>query len=206
MITEEKLRELITSDTFSICYCMYLHSAGEIESEWFDCTHPQKTNNICPYKKMKECTLSKPDIEAQEMYIDMVIKSNNFWNEYNKITDREHICDITIDALKKRHENALKLINKYDPITIGLLIAGKYYDNVWNSRSCSAHLANLVGTNDYMDFYCSSSVYFIIQHNNKLLSDFINSILLFVIFSNTYFLKLPPNLVFKYLSLLFVKK
>lgn len=87
--------------------------------------------------------------------------ASGFWKNYHDThQDLPHICDYSIEELKKRHVNVLQLCQQYDPWLIGLLIAGELYDNVWSSRSCSGHLATLIGTNNYTDYYCGSSNYF----------------------------------------------
>jgi hypothetical protein len=97
-----------------------------------------------------------------------MINADKFWETYNKTEkSRVHICDIPEEIFYARHKNVLKLITEqgYPADEIGLFIAGKYYSDVWNSRSCSGYLAYLLGISDndggaYMTFYCSSSSYF----------------------------------------------
>jgi hypothetical protein len=136
--------------------------------------HPQRPALRCPYHNLSECNLAVPDKEAQEIQIEMAIGAKHFWDEHEKKNDaRLHICDIPLETLKEKHRHVLELIPKHDPVLIGLLIAGKYYKDVWASRSCSGHLANLVGTGDYLDFYCSSSCYFMLETTgNPIATDF----------------------------------
>jgi len=76
-----------------------------------------------------------------------------------------HICDIPEEVFYARHKNVLKLISKRGYAEeIGLFIAGKYYLHVWGSRSCSGYLAKLVGADDYLTFYCASSIYCMAAH------------------------------------------
>jgi len=89
--------------------------------------------------------------------------ADNFWVLYHKThINLPHICDFSIDELKEKHKNVLILIQheKYDYKTIGLLLSGECYDNVWDSRSCSGHMSKLVNGKDYLDFYCGSSSYY----------------------------------------------
>jgi len=108
-----------------------------------------------------------------------MIDATNFWNEYRKEDNRRlHICDIPEEIFYARHKNVLKLIKdkKYPADEVGLFIAGKYYDNVWASRSCSGYLARLLGAGDYMTFYCSGSIYFFSKHSlNPVYTEFIKA-------------------------------
>ena len=172
--TDTEFREMLEKNVDSKIYCTFLHDADENESSWFDCTHPQKPAIVCPYKKMSECTLAVPDKVQQDMHIESAMVAKHFWDNFRKDDDKKlHICDFSIDQLKNMHMHVLQLIPKYDPVIIGLLIAGKYYRDVWASRSCSGNLAELVGTNDYLDFYCSSPVYYtIITLCNPIVAEF----------------------------------
>jgi hypothetical protein len=100
-------------------------------------------------------------------------EADKFWETY-KIKDntRSHLCDIPKEIFYARHKNALALFPEYPANEIGLLIAAKYYSDVWSSRSCSGYLAYLVdiGNRDgdgYMEFYCSSSCYFFLKDNTN---------------------------------------
>ena len=174
MTSDEEFRKCMEDTMDSICYCTFLNVADEIESCWFDCTHPQRPALICPYHQMKDCSIAVPDKEQQEIHINDAMRGKEFWDNERKNEDKkEHICDIDDDKLFKRHKNVLSLIGKYDPVSIGMLIAGKYYHDVWSSRSCSGTMAHLVGTDDYMDFYCgSSNYYFIKSWDNPIIKDF----------------------------------
>ena len=169
---EEYIQHMRDHDLQSIIYCKNLiKDLPEDESRWFDCTLKHKP---CQYRKMSECNDAKPDNEAQEKHIHEVLDAHHFWEEYRKTDSaRAHIRDFTIEELKQKHANVLKLIPAQDRISIGLLIAGKYYDNVWNSRSCSAHLSELIGGKDYLDFYCSSrNYYFLIKSGQPIVDLF----------------------------------
>jgi hypothetical protein len=107
------------------------------------------------------------------------IDAREFWEEYKKTNNtRLHICEIPKEVFYAKHRNALALIKDkgYDALDIGMLIAGKYYSDVWSSRSCSGYLSRLVGGNDYMDFYCGSSIYYSMINSplkgNPILEDF----------------------------------
>lgn len=105
-------------------------------------------------------------------------KASRFWKKYRKDTTRLHLCNIPEEIFYARHRNVLKLIEQYEPLFrdwrhqsskkfIGLLLSGKYYDDVWSSRSCSGYLAHLVGIDNwnsgaYITFYCGSSDYYTI--------------------------------------------
>ena len=157
--SDEEYIECVKNDTLQqIIYCKYLNQLDK-------CMNPkQKEYTECHYKKLSDCPIAEPDEKEQESYIKDGLDSKHFWEDYKKKDSaRKHICDFTIEELKQKHANALKLIPAQDRISIGLLIAGKYYNNVWNSRSCSAHLSELVGGKDYLDFYCSSSNYYFLM-------------------------------------------
>jgi hypothetical protein len=152
-----------TDDYKYSLWCIYQGDGNdEIEHCWHDCTHPQKEFSICPYETFEECSISVPDtklIEEQKAEVEL---ARNFWREHHK-KKFDHICDFTLEQLRERHKNVLRLVGKHEPILIGTLLAGEYYGEAWGSRSCSGHLACLVGTNDYMDFYCGGSTYAIIK-------------------------------------------
>jgi len=81
-----------------------------------------------------------------------------------------------MDTLRKRHKHVLALIGKYNFRKIGTLLSARYY-NVWQSRSCSGVMSDLVGGEDYLDFYCGSSDYAYLsvcfaEENEELLRDF----------------------------------
>lgn len=113
-------------------------------------------------------------IHSLELDIRVCNESSLFWKEFRKHEGKEHICDISIEKLRARHKNVLDLANqrdkngdKYDSEGIGILIAGKFYKDVWASRSCSGHLAELMGNVDddaYLDYYCGSSNYFTLMN------------------------------------------
>jgi hypothetical protein len=98
-------------------------------------------------------------------------EADKFWETYQTTeSSRVHLCDIPKEIFYARHKNALKLIPEYPANEIGLLIAGKYYSDVWSSRSCSGYLAYLLGIGNknggaYMEFYCSGSCYFFLKDN-----------------------------------------
>jgi hypothetical protein len=100
----------------------------------------------------------------------------DFWEEFKKNDDKkEDICDTSIEELRKRHANVINLIGKHDYTKVGLLLAGKYYKNVWESRSCSSRLSKLMYHDNYLDFYCSSSTYYFLMTSytdDKLIKDF----------------------------------
>ena len=93
-------------------------------------------------------------------------KAEIFWDKYHKSCgDLPHICDISLEELRKRHHWVLELTKIFDKQDIGTLLAGKRYKDVWNSRSCSGHLAELMGINEddaYCCFYCGSSNYYVL--------------------------------------------
>ena len=88
------------------------------------------------------------------------MKANEFWKQHQLNRSRVHICDVPKEVFYARHKHVLALIGKYTYREIGTLIAGKYYDNLWGSRSCSGTLSRLLGGDDYMDFYCGGSDYY----------------------------------------------
>jgi hypothetical protein len=108
-----------------------------------------------------------------------MIDADKFWGDYRKEDNRRlHLCDIPQEIFYARHKNVLKLIKdkKYPAEEVGLFIAGKYYDNVWASRSCSGYLAHLLNAGDYMTFYCSSACYFASKHSlNPVYTEFIKA-------------------------------
>ena len=171
MISNPDYKKLMIKQTDSPLYCLWLAEAGEIESCWMDCTNPRREYLTCPYTKMSECNISKADKKSQNDHIKSVMKSKKFWDKERKSEDKkEHICDIPMDELKEKHKHTLSLIGKYHSFQIGNLIAGKYYRDVWSSRSCSGTLSKLIGSDDYMDFYCGSSVYYAIKQPLDLLN------------------------------------
>jgi hypothetical protein len=180
---DSKSMDWIDEDVDTTCNCKYMHGADEYESCWFDCTHPQRPALSCPYRKMKECSIAEPDTEEQDRQRKSIMSSTSFWEEYNKKDNyRVHICDVPEEVFYARHKHVLSLIGKYDARSIGLLIAGKYYRDVWSSRSCSGTLSALVnsekiggnGEHDYMDFYCESSSYYYLRkpYNEDLIKSF----------------------------------
>lgn len=152
-------------------WCIYhgdlSYDIDDIESTRKDCTHPQKEFSRCLYQTFEECSISVPNTKLIEKQKEEAELARKFWEEHRK-KKFDHICDFTLEQLRKRHKNVLHLVGKYDPVLIGLLLAGKYYDNVWGSRSCSGHLAELVGTNNYLDFYSSGSSYAIMSVYRRL--------------------------------------
>jgi hypothetical protein len=105
-----------------------------------------------------------------------------FWDNYNNTHNNlPHICDFSLDELRRRHANVLKLVSEYSARDVGLLIAGECYENVWGSRSCSGTLARLmeidVGDEDaYLWYYCSGSSYFdLVYYGDPLIEAFIKA-------------------------------
>ena len=90
------------------------------------------------------------------------MRANEFWKQHQLERNKVHICDVPKEVFYARHKHALTLIGKYTYREIGTLIAGKYYDNLWGSRSCSGTLSHLLGGDDFMDFYCGGSDYYYI--------------------------------------------
>jgi hypothetical protein len=113
---------------------------------------------------------------CERMTNQMGRTAGKFWDEYRKThTGLPHICDFSIEELKRKHKNVLSLCDKYDTYSIGILIAGECYKDVWSSRACSGHLASLMGYGDnaYMEYYCSSSnYYFMCSCDSQMMKDF----------------------------------
>lgn len=128
----------------------------------------------------EECYLETEEYEA------VGEEASRFWEIFHDThKDLPHICDFSIKELSEKHKNVLALRDKYDPWLIGLLLGAECYDSVWTSRSCSEHLADLIGVHgekdevlgdtDYLEYYCGSSNYFdfmFFHPDRRLLKDF----------------------------------
>jgi hypothetical protein len=134
-----------------------------------------------PYPVCKECREFLDEEEAQG---DL---ASRFWEEYDKAHQSlPHICDFSIEELKEKHRNVLNLCKKYDKQIVGLYLGAECYSDIWASRSCSGHMARLVGIeseidpddgadNSYCWFYCQSSSYYIVKmlyHDKEFEEDF----------------------------------
>jgi len=76
-------------------------------------------------------------------------KINETLKNRGLLDTRKDLLEISGPEFYSRHRSALALTEQYDPFYIGLLIAGRYYRGIWNSRERAEYLGKLLHVGEF---------------------------------------------------------
>lgn len=98
-----------------------------------------------------------------------------FWADWERISHSGPLDKLSLDQLRVKHDEVLRLIGKYDAEDIGVLLLGTEYLDSFASRDACRKMAALVGLGEekYNLFLCESSALFeLICTKRTLVEDF----------------------------------